>query len=74
MYASATHQLRKWSQNSGLLPSSCLLVEGTITLDSVESVSSSALSDVYRGQHAGVAVAVKSLRLHGDDREKVKQV
>jgi hypothetical protein len=37
-------------------------------------ISYSALSDIYRGTYDGVAVAVKSLRIHMDDVDVVKKV
>lgn len=41
---------------------------------SSHSISSSALSDVYRGRMAGKHVAVKVLRVHADNRVQVAKV
>jgi hypothetical protein len=56
-----------------MLPQSCTLAHAVV-LESRYPVSRSALSDVFRGESAGAAVAVKSLRIHADNLDAVKKV
>jgi hypothetical protein len=61
-------------RQSGQLPTGCILAD-RIELRYDVNASSSALSDVYRGQRANASdVAVKVLRVHVDNQEKVRKV
>ncbi|EIN12108.1 hypothetical protein PUNSTDRAFT_62220, partial [Punctularia strigosozonata HHB-11173 SS5] len=68
--------LRALSQlcgESGLLPTSYEL-PGLVKRDEDEAYSVGGFADVWRGTHEGVSVALKVIRLHAGDREKVKKV
>jgi hypothetical protein len=73
LLSSAISEIRRWCRTSEILPRSCTLAH-PVSLGSKYPVSRSALSDVFRGECAGKAVAVKSLRIHVDDVGAVKKV
>lgn len=73
LYGRAIARLRVLCRRTGHLPSSCFL-EGDIELESNQPLHRTALSDVYQGRRGTVLVALKSLRLHGDDKGKVEKV
>jgi hypothetical protein len=68
------HQLRRLCRSARRLPPTYLLDPSEITLLNHESVSSSAISDVYRGLRGGQLVAVKALRVLGEAREDIQRV
>ncbi|EIN03690.1 kinase-like protein, partial [Punctularia strigosozonata HHB-11173 SS5] len=70
---SALRELRSLCGETGLLPTSYEL-SGLVKSDDEEPCSSGGFSDVWRGEHNGVPVALKVLRLHAGDRAKYKQV
>lgn len=65
-------RLRALCRETSRLPASCSL-PNNITYGR-DPISSSAFSDVYRGQLNGRAVALKALRIHVDNRVKVTKV
>lgn len=73
LYSQGLRQLRRLCRDIASLPKSCTLRGGHITYMPT-IVSSSAMSDVYRGQINGHNVALKSLRIHVDDYVKVMKV
>jgi hypothetical protein len=68
------HQLRRLCRSARRLPPTYQLDPSEITLLDHESVSSSAISDVYRGLRGGQLVAVKALRVLGEAREEIQRV
>lgn len=74
LYGNALRKLREIGRKAGQLPSSCHLADDSIKLDNERSVSESAISDIYRGKIGKRKVAVKVLRMHMDNREKVEKV
>jgi predicted unusual protein kinase regulating ubiquinone biosynthesis (AarF/ABC1/UbiB family) len=73
LYPTAVQRLRHWCQRFDELPASCTL-DDLVNLDNREPISCSALSDVYCAEYLGAKVAVKVIRLHGDDREAARKV
>jgi hypothetical protein len=69
----ALPELRRCCRTSQTLPHSCKITH-QIQLEPHHAISCSALSDIYRGTCDGVAVAVKSLRIHMDNMDIVKKV
>jgi hypothetical protein len=61
--------MREWCRKSDCLPSACTLAD-TIAPNELESISQTAMSDVFRGTYAGQAVAVKHLRFR--ERNEVR--
>jgi hypothetical protein len=70
----AMKELRRWCRTCEALPRSCTLAHQIKMPESNQPVSQSALSDVFRGECNGTAVAIKSIRLHMDDVAAVKKV
>jgi hypothetical protein len=70
----AMSELRRWCRTCEALPRSCTLAHQITMPESSQPVSQSALSDVFRGECNGTAVAIKSIRLHMDDVAAVKKV
>jgi hypothetical protein len=70
----AMKELRRWCRTREALPRSCTLAHQIKMPESKQPVSQSALSDVFRGECNGTAVAIKSIRLHMDDVAAVKKV
>jgi hypothetical protein len=66
----AIGEMRRWCREAAVLPRSCVL-RHSIGLEGTDLVSSTGLSDVYRGTYGGVAVAIKSLRVGAEDLEAV---
>jgi hypothetical protein len=73
LYGAGVKCLRRWCRTKGHLPSSCML-STSIVLDSQHAISSSALSDIYRGEFVRTVVAVKTLRIHMDNQQEVRKV
>jgi serine/threonine protein kinase len=65
--------LKRTCLRSGLLPAGCFL-EGEYHFPDPEPVSRSAFSDVFRAYGYGKDVAVKILRVHADERDRVWKV
>ena len=74
LYGNALRKLREIGRKAGQLPSSCHLADDSIKLDSERTVSASNISDIYRGKLGKRKVAVKALRWHMDNREKIEKV
>jgi hypothetical protein len=73
LYPTAVQRLRRWCQKFDQLPASCTL-DDKVHLEDREAISCSALSDVYCAEYLGITVAVKVIRLHGDEREAAQKV
>lgn len=73
LYSRSARSLQALCRRSARLPFSCKLSDD-ITLLSPHSISSSALSDVYKGSMSGKYVAIKVLRVHVDNRDQVAKV
>jgi hypothetical protein len=73
LYAEGVRRLRRLCRNTQLVPTSCLLPK-EVTLLSAKPICQSNFSDVWRGQLDEVDVAVKVIRLHGDEVQEVKKV
>jgi hypothetical protein len=73
IYAKAFTTLQRICRRANLLPVACTLI-GPITLETSQSLHQTNYSDVYRGFHDGMLVALKSLRIHGDDRARIEKV
>jgi hypothetical protein len=72
-YPYAVIRLRHLCRTTGLVPTSCRIPKGVVGV-SADPISQSNFSDVFRGMLDDREVAIKVLRLHEDDRGKVKQV
>lgn len=73
LYARTLPTFRAICRRSGCLPSSCYLAE-EVVLESPHPLHQTALSDVYQGHIGSLRVALKSLRLHSDNRSKTEKV
>lgn len=74
IYGRGVRSLQALCRRSELLPGSCRLLSTNIALLDQYPISSSAMSDVYRAQCGSRDVAVKSLRVHKDNRAEVEKV
>jgi hypothetical protein len=72
-YAEGVHRLRRLCRNTHLVPTSCLLPKEVTSLPT-KPICQSNFSDVWRGQLDGADVALKVIRLHGDEVQEVKKV
>lgn len=72
LYGRGIARLRALCRRTGCLPTSCFLKED-IALEISQPLHRTALSDVYQGRRGTLLVALKSLRVHGDDKEKVEK-
>jgi hypothetical protein len=66
----AIGEMRRWCREAAVLPRSCVL-DHSIALKVIDLVSSTGLSDVYRGTYGGVVVAIKYLRVGAEDMDAV---
>jgi hypothetical protein len=72
-YAQGVRRLRRLCRETGLVPASCQ-VPIAVFRDSATPISQTAFSDVWSAILDGQRVAVKALRLHGDQLQSVQQV
>jgi hypothetical protein len=72
LYRLVVRDLKRACLRSGLLPVGCFLTDEYYIFGN--AISRSAYSDVYYGQGYGRQIAVKILRAHVDDRNKVWKV
>jgi hypothetical protein len=72
-YVQEFRRLRQLCRDSGLVPTSSKLPKD-IDISSSSPLSLSYFSDVYRGRLGDRDVAVKVLRLHIDEAQRVKKV
>lgn len=73
LHSRAIQRLQALCRYTGRLPPSCDLGRNII-LYSRSPISSSALSDVYKGTMLDDDVAIKVLRIHEDNRTEVRRV
>lgn len=62
-------KLRALCRSSGLLPSTAYVVGETLARE--KYICGSGFSDIYRGSCGGRLVAIKELRMHIDNRDRV---
>jgi hypothetical protein len=72
-YAQGVRRLRRLCRETGLVPASCKVPLAVLT-DSATPFSQTAFSDVWSATLEGRRVAVKALRLHGDQVYDVRRV
>jgi hypothetical protein len=72
-YAQGVRRLRRLCRETGLVPASCK-VSLAVFADSSTPFSQTAFSDVWRATLGGRRVAVKALRLHGNQINDVRRV
>jgi hypothetical protein len=72
-YAQGVRRLRRLCRETGLVPTSCK-VPLAVFAESATPFSQTAFSDVWSAILEGRRVAVKSLRLHGDQINDVRRV
>jgi hypothetical protein len=72
IYPFGVSVLKRTCLRSGLLPAGCFL-HGDYTIPELPA-SRSAFSDVFRGQGYGKELAVKVLRVHADERDRIWKV
>jgi hypothetical protein len=72
-YAQGVRRLRRLCRETGLVPASCQ-VPIAVFRDSATPVSQTAFSDVWSAILDGRRVAIKALRLHGDQLQSVQRV
>jgi hypothetical protein len=72
-YAQAVRRLRRLCRETGLVPTSCQ-VPLAVVADSTTPFSQTAFSDVWSAILEGRRVAVKALRLHGNQVYNVRRV
>jgi hypothetical protein len=70
VYKLSLHNLRQLCCRFGRIPKACH-IPGTIVLDFPHPVSQGGYSDVYRGTYGGCPVAVKALRVHLSERDRL---
>jgi hypothetical protein len=73
LYVETFMKLRELCRKANILPAACTLTR-IVTAEGRHPLHQTAYSDVYRGTHNGTHVALKSLRLHGDDKAKVEKL
>lgn len=73
LYPRLFRRFRALCRQSRLLPSACFLLND-ITLHDRHPLHQTAFSDIYKGQYGKISVALKSLRVHGNDRARVEKV
>jgi hypothetical protein len=73
VYKLSLHNLRQLCCRAGRIPKACH-IPGTIVLEVPHPVSQGGYSDVYRGTYGGCPVAVKALRVHLSERDKLMKV
>jgi hypothetical protein len=73
LYAQGVRRLRRLCRETGLVPASCQ-VPIAVFRDSATPISQTAFSDVWSAILDGRRVAVKALRLHGDQAHDVQRV
>jgi hypothetical protein len=73
-YAPLFHEMRTLCRRVRRLPPEYQLHPGEVSLVTHETVSSTAMSDVYRGVCNRRLVAVKTLRVYGETRAEVQRV
>jgi hypothetical protein len=71
-YPRGVRHLRRMCREADLVPTSCILSKEVVRSSTEPSRSN--FSDVWKGSLDGHAVALKVLRLHGDERDHVKKV
>lgn len=74
LYRRAFRHFRVLCSRSRRLPSSCFLSKTQLRKEGDHPLHQTALSDVYIGWYDSLPVALKSLRIHGNDRRKVEKV
>jgi hypothetical protein len=72
-YAQGVRRLRRLCRETDLVPASCQ-VPIAVFRDSATPISQTAFSDVWSAILDGRRVAVKALRLHGDQLQSVRRV
>jgi hypothetical protein len=72
-YAQGVRRLRRLCRETGLVPTSCK-VPLAVFVESATPFSQTAFSDVWSAILEGRRVAVKALRLHGDQINDVRWV
>jgi hypothetical protein len=72
-YAQGVRRLRRLCRETGLVPTSCQ-VPMAVVAESATPFSQTAFSDVWSAILEGRRVAVKALRLHGDQINDVRRV
>jgi hypothetical protein len=72
-YAQGVRRLRRLCRETGLVPASCQ-VPIAVFRDSATPISQTAFSDVWSAILDGRRVAIKALRLHGDQLQSVRRV
>jgi hypothetical protein len=72
-YAQGVRRLRRLCRETGLVPTSCK-VPLAVFAESATPISQTAFSDVWSAILDGRRVAVKALRLHGDQVYDVRRV
>jgi hypothetical protein len=72
-YSQGVRRLRRLCRETGLVPTSCQ-VPLAVVADSATPFSQTAFSDVWSAMLGGRRVAVKALRLHGDQAYNVRRV
>jgi hypothetical protein len=72
-YAQGVRRLRRLCRETGLVPTSCQ-VPLAVFAESATPFSQTAFSDVWSAILDGRRVAVKALRLHGDQMNDVRRV
>jgi hypothetical protein len=73
LYPLAFSTLSKLCRRAFRVPTACF-VEDPILLDHALPLHQTHYSDIYQGRLKAAPVALKALRIHGDDRDAVIQV
>jgi hypothetical protein len=73
VYKQSLHNLRQLCCREGRTPTACRL-PGTVDMEVLQPVAHGGYSDVYRGTYDGCSVAVKALRVHLSERERLMKV
>ena len=72
LFSHAFYEFTTLCRRAKRLPAACFISD-LIVLEENLPLHQTALSDVYRGVRNSVRVALKSLRVHGDDKSKVEK-